>query len=46
MLTPREMASTDTIRALEHSRPMRSLARPVSGMVSVGLNAVEFVSDT
>ena len=41
-----EMTSTEMTRALVASTPMSSFARPVSGIVSVGLNAVELVSDT
>ena len=40
------MTRTDTTSALVHSTPMSSFARPVSGIVSVGLNAVELVSET
>jgi len=42
MPTPREVTRPDTTSALVDSTPMSRLARPVSGMVSVGLNAVPF----
>jgi hypothetical protein len=43
---PREITSTDSIRADTDSAAIRSFARGDSGMVSVGLNADEFVTDT
>ena len=46
MLTPREITRIEMISALTLSTPMSSLARQVSGIVSVGQNAVELVSDT
>ena len=46
MPTPRAITVTETMSALVHSTPMSSFARPVSGIVSVGLNAVELVSET
>lgn len=45
-LTPREMTSTDRTIAETDSAPINSLARCDSGMVSVGLKADEFVTDT
>ena len=45
-LTPREMTRTDSISAETDSRAISILARGESGMVSVGLKADEFVTDT
>lgn len=44
--TPREMTRTDKTIAETDSAPINSLARCDNGMVSVGLNADEFVTDT
>jgi hypothetical protein len=46
MLTARAMTRSDVRRAEMLSMLIMSLARVVSGMVSVGLKAVEFVTDT
>src|SRR6478735_12820457 len=42
----RATTSSDVSRAAVASRPMSVLARAVRGIVSVGLKALEFVSDT
>jgi hypothetical protein len=44
-LTPREMTRTESSSAETDSVPIRSLARGESGMVSVGLNAEELVTE-
>ena len=46
MPTPRAITRTEVIRAATDSTDMNSFARVDSGIVSVGLNAVEFVMDT
>jgi hypothetical protein len=43
--TARAMTSSEVSSAAVASIPISVLARLVSGMVSVGLNALEFVSD-
>ena len=43
--TARAMTSSDVSRAAVASTPMRIFARLVNGIVSVGLNALELVSD-
>ena len=45
-LTPRAMTRTDSMRAETDSSAINILARGDSGMVSVGLNAEEFVTET
>ena len=40
------MTSSEVSSAAVASRPIRVLARAVSGMVSVGLKALELVSET
>jgi pimeloyl-ACP methyl ester carboxylesterase len=45
-LTPRAITSTDRTIAETDSVPIRSLARGERGMVSVGLNAEELVTET
>ncbi len=45
-LTPRAMTSTDVISAAVACTPISSFVRGRNGIVSVGLNADEFVSDT
>ncbi len=45
-LTPREMASTESSSAVIDSAAINSLARGESGIVSVGLNAEELVTET
>ena len=43
--TPLAITTTEVIRAIVDSSAIRSFARLLSGIVSVGLNADEFVSD-
>ena len=45
-LTPRAMTRTDSISAETDSTAISILARGDSGIVSVGLNAEEFVTET
>lgn len=44
--TPRAITTTEVINAIVDSKPIMIFARLDNGMVSVGLNAEEFVSDT
>ena len=44
--TARAMTISEVNRAADASTPMSSLARVDSGIVSVGLNALEFVVET
>jgi hypothetical protein len=44
--TPKEMTSTDSVSAETDSTAMSSFARTDKGMVSVGLNAEELVTET
>jgi hypothetical protein len=46
MLTARAITRSDVTRAATLSTLIRNLAREESGMVSVGLKAVELVTDT